>query len=77
LPGLRVLGFMTIGAFLPDPEKVRPCFRKLREVFERTRELDLPNVTMRHLSMGMTNDFQVAIEEGANMVRIGTAIFRT
>jgi pyridoxal phosphate enzyme (YggS family) len=76
LPGLRVLGFMTIGAFLPDPEKVRPCFRKLRELFEKAREMDLPNVTMRHLSMGMTSDFPVAIEEGANMVRIGTAIFR-
>lgn len=76
LSGIRVLGLMTIGAFLPDPEQVRPCFRQLRGIFERAKDLELPNVQMRYLSMGMTSDFQVAIEEGANMVRIGTAIFR-
>jgi pyridoxal phosphate enzyme (YggS family) len=77
LPGLRILGLMTIGAFLPEAERVRPCFRQLRGIFERAKDLELPNGDMRFLSMGMTNDFEVAIEEGANMVRIGTAIFRT
>jgi pyridoxal phosphate enzyme (YggS family) len=76
LSGLRVQGLMTIGAFLPDPEAVRPCFRQLREIFERAGELELPNVRLRYLSMGMSNDFTVAIEEGANMIRVGTAIFR-
>ncbi len=76
LSGLRVQGLMTIGAFLPDPEAVRPCFRQLRELFERVGELDLPNVRMRYLSMGMSNDYPVAIAEGANLIRVGTAIFR-
>jgi hypothetical protein len=76
LPGIRVLGLMTMGVFSPDPEEVRPCFTKLREIFEQAKGLRVPNVEMRFLSMGMTNDFPVAIQEGANMVRIGTAIFR-
>ena len=75
LEGLRCLGLMTIGAFLPDPEQVRPCFVRLRKLFQQAVDLGVPNVEMRFLSMGMTNDFPVAIEEGANMVRIGTAIF--
>lgn len=73
--GLSVRGLMTIGAFLPDPEEVRPCFRTLRELKEKIIDARLPNVEMEYLSMGMTSDFEVAIEEGANMVRIGTAIF--
>ena len=73
--GLSVRGLMTIGAFLPDPEEVRPCFRKLRELRDRIIEANIPNIEMEYLSMGMTSDFEVAIEEGANMVRIGTAIF--
>ena len=73
--GLSVRGLMTIGAFLPDPEEVRPCFRLLRELKEKIIEADIPNIEMDYLSMGMTSDFEVAIEEGANMVRIGTAIF--
>jgi pyridoxal phosphate enzyme (YggS family) len=77
LAGIRCRGLMTIGAFLPEAEQVRPCFAKLRELFEQAEDCGIPNVQMRFLSMGMTNDFTVAIEEGANMVRIGTAIFRT
>lgn len=73
--GLSVRGLMTIGAFLPDPEEVRPCFRRLRELKEKIIEADIPNIEMEYLSMGMTSDFEVAIEEGANIVRIGTAIF--
>ena len=72
---VRVLGLMTIGPLVDDPEKARPCFAMLREIKERIEGMKLPNVEMRHLSMGMTNDFEVAIEEGADMVRIGRAIF--
>jgi hypothetical protein len=75
LPGLKVLGLMTIGAFLPDPEDVRPCFRRLRELRSIIEERVIPGVSMEHLSMGMTNDYQVAIEEGATIVRVGRAIF--
>lgn len=73
--GLSVRGLMTIGVFLPDPEQVRPCFRKLRELQKQIIEADIPNVEMEYLSMGMSSDYEVAIEEGANFVRIGTAIF--
>jgi pyridoxal phosphate enzyme (YggS family) len=73
--GVGVEGLMTIGAFLPDPEDVRPCFVRLRELRDRIAAAGLPGVSMAHLSMGMTGDFEVAIEEGATMVRIGTAIF--
>ena len=75
LPGLRVQGLMTIGAFLPDPEDVRPCFRQLRELRNTIEERVIPGVSMEHLSMGMTNDYEVAIEEGATIVRVGRAIF--
>jgi uncharacterized pyridoxal phosphate-containing UPF0001 family protein len=66
---------MTIGPFLPDPEGSRPMFRRLRELKDEIGSLAQANVTMRHLSMGMTGDFEVAIDEGATLVRIGTAIF--
>ncbi len=75
LPGLRILGLMTIGAFLPDPEDVRPCFRLLRQIRDSVEESVIPGVSMDHLSMGMTGDFETAIEEGATMVRVGRAIF--
>jgi pyridoxal phosphate enzyme (YggS family) len=68
-------GLMTIGPFLPDPEGSRPMFRRLRELKDEIRSLAQANVTMRHLSMGMTGDFEVAIDEGATLVRIGTAVF--
>ncbi len=72
---VRVAGLMTIGPFLPDPEGSRPMFRTLRGLRDEIRRLDLPNATMKHLSMGMTGDFEVAIDEGATIIRIGTAIF--
>jgi pyridoxal phosphate enzyme (YggS family) len=75
LSELRILGLMTIGAFLPDPEDVRPCFRRLRELRNTIEERVIPGVSMDHLSMGMTNDYEVAIEEGATIVRVGRAIF--
>jgi pyridoxal phosphate enzyme (YggS family) len=74
-PNLKVQGFMTVGAWLPDPEQVRPEFRLLRETRDRIEAESIPNVSTEILSMGMTNDFEVAIEEGSTMVRIGTAIF--
>ena len=72
---IRIKGLMTIGAFLPDPEAVRPSFVLLRTLQEEISEQRFEGVEMEYLSMGMTNDFEVAIEEGANLVRIGTAIF--
>lgn len=68
-------GLMTMGPRFGDPEDARPYFRATRDVFERLSASELPNVTMRYLSMGMSNSYQVAIEEGANLVRIGTALF--
>lgn len=75
LKGLRIVGLMTVGAFLPDPDDVRPCFRRLREIRDDIEERVIPGVRMAHLSMGMTNDFEVAIEEGATLIRVGRAIF--
>jgi len=75
LSHLRVEGLMTMGPRFGDPEAVRPYFRRTRRVFERIRSLNLPNVDMKYLSMGMTNSYRVAVEEGSNMVRIGTAVF--
>jgi len=72
---LIVKGFMTIAIFSSDPEKVRPCFKMLKEIFDEAKSMGLPNADITTLSMGMSSDFEVAIEEGANMVRIGTAIF--
>jgi len=75
LPGIRLKGLMTIGAFLPDPEQVRPCFQLLKQIQQKILDAGIDNVEMKYLSMGMTNDFEVAIEEGANMIRVGRAIF--
>ena len=75
MPGLKVQGLMTIGAFLPNPEDVRPCFVKLRNIRDAVTGRKIEGVKMKYLSMGMTNDFEIAIEEGANLIRIGTAIF--
>lgn len=72
LQHLSVGGLMTIGPLTPDPEGARPSFRMLRELKSDVEREGLP---MAHLSMGMTGDFEVAIEEGATMIRIGTAIF--
>jgi pyridoxal phosphate enzyme (YggS family) len=74
LPHLSVEGLMTVPAPAPDPEAIRPAFARLRELRDRLR--DAPGgATLRELSMGMSADFEVAIEEGATLVRIGTAIF--
>jgi len=75
LPHLRVRGLMTMGPFEGDPEDSRPYFKETRRVWEALKTLAIPGAEMRYLSMGMTNSWRVAIEEGATMVRIGTAIF--
>ena len=72
---LRVDGLMTIASFVEDPEMVRPEFRRLRQISEAYDASRSPRVNMRHLSMGMSGDYEVAIEEGATHVRIGSAIF--
>ena len=73
--GIRIRGLMTIGPFLPDPEGSRPMFRLLRELRETLSRHRQQNLDPVHLSMGMTGDFEVAIEEGATLLRIGTALF--
>jgi pyridoxal phosphate enzyme (YggS family) len=75
LPNIRVMGLMTMGPRSGDPEDSRPYFVITRQLFDRIKALKLPNVEMRYLSMGMTNSYRVAVEEGANLVRIGTKIF--
>ncbi|MDM8549609.1 YggS family pyridoxal phosphate-dependent enzyme [Desulfobacterales bacterium HSG2] len=75
LENLSVRGLMIIPPFYNAPEKVRPFFSALRELRDQIRESVPPNVGMDELSMGMTGDFETAIEEGATLVRIGTAIF--
>lgn len=72
---LQLQGLMTMGPRFGDPEDSRPYFKATREIFDRLAAINLPNVSMRYLSMGMSNSYQVAIEEGANIVRIGTKLF--
>jgi PLP dependent protein len=72
---IQIVGLMTIGPFLPDPEGSRPMFRTLRSLNRQLADIGQGNVNAIHLSMGMSGDFEVAIEEGATMVRIGTALF--
>jgi pyridoxal phosphate enzyme (YggS family) len=75
LQNIKVMGLMTMGPFSGDPEDARPYFQKTRKLFEEIKGLNLPGVEMKYLSMGMSNSYRVALEEGANMVRIGTKLF--
>ncbi len=75
LTGIEILGLMSVPPFLESPEDVRPYFRRLRALRDEAVAAGIPGIRMGHLSMGMSHDFEVAIEEGATMVRIGTAIF--
>jgi len=75
LGNIKIKGLMTMGPFSQNPEDSRPYFVETRKVFEKIKSLNLPNVEMKYLSMGMTNSYKIAIEEGANIVRIGTLIF--
>ena len=75
LANVRLVGLMTMGPAVGDPEDSRPYFVTTREVFDELKRLNIPNVEMKYLSMGMTNSYKVALQEGANMVRLGTLIF--
>jgi hypothetical protein len=75
LGNLRIQGLMTMPPYLRDPERVRPYFRRLRELSEEIAAVGFTGVEMAELSMGMSGDLEVAVEEGATLVRVGTAIF--
>ena len=75
LPHLQVQGLMTMGPRSGDPEDSRPYFLQTRQAFEALAEQGIPNVEMRFLSMGMSNSFHIALEEGANIVRLGSVLF--
>jgi pyridoxal phosphate enzyme (YggS family) len=75
LPHIRVRGLMTMPPFFDEPERARPYFRKLKRLSDLLAAEKIPGITMEELSMGMSGDFEVAIEEGATLVRVGSAIF--
>ncbi len=75
MPHLSIRGLMTMAPWYDDPEKARPCFSGLRHLRDHLVAENIPNVSLQELSMGMTDDFEVAVEEGATIVRIGRAIF--
>ncbi len=72
---IKVLGLMTVAPFCEDPEDVRWVFKKMKNIYDKVSTMNFKNTEMKYLSMGMTNDFEIAIEEGSNIIRIGTAIF--
>jgi pyridoxal phosphate enzyme (YggS family) len=75
LKNIKVMGLMTMGPELHNPEELRPYFRETKTLFDQVAELKIPNVEMKILSMGMTDSYKIAIEEGATLVRIGSKIF--
>ncbi len=75
LSHIRVQGLMTMGPQFGDPEDARPFFQETKKAFDRISSAGIPNIEMRYLSMGMSNSYRVAIEEGSNMIRIGTDLF--
>ena len=75
LPNLEIKGLMTIAPFVTDPEENRTYFRQIKQLSVDIKNKNIDNVSMDVLSMGMTGDYEVAIEEGATMVRVGTGIF--
>lgn len=75
LESLRFRGFMTMAPLVADPEEVRPVFRRLRELRDRLAPLFAPRYSLDELSMGMSNDYEVAVEEGATIVRLGSTLF--
>ena len=75
LSSIRVEGLMTMGPLVEDPEEIRPYFVEARRLFDEIATLRIPNVEMRVLSMGMSSSYEIAIEEGATMVRLGTVLF--
>jgi uncharacterized pyridoxal phosphate-containing UPF0001 family protein len=75
LKNLKLEGLMTMGPRFGDPEGNRPYFRKIKTIFDKLKSLDLPDTDIQYLSMGMSNSYTVAIEEGSTMIRPGTIIF--
>jgi PLP dependent protein len=75
LNNIRLNGLMTMGPFVDDPERLRPCFRLTKKLFDELSASALPDTEMKWLSMGMSDSYMIAIEEGANLVRIGTLIY--
>jgi pyridoxal phosphate enzyme (YggS family) len=72
---LKIMGLMTMGPAFGSPEDARPYFVETKMIFDKIKLLSLPNIEMKYLSMGMTNSYRIAIEEGANIVRLGTLLF--
>ncbi|MFC1508099.1 YggS family pyridoxal phosphate-dependent enzyme [Candidatus Omnitrophota bacterium] len=72
---IKIMGLMTMGPMTGDPEDARPYFIETKKLFDKLREIKIPDVCMKYLSMGMSNSYKVAIEEGANIIRVGTKIF--
>lgn len=75
LPHLRLCGLMCIAPNYDEAEQCRPLFREMYEIFQKVKEISFATANIKYLSMGMTHDYTIAIEEGANLVRVGTAIF--
>ena len=75
LENIRIVGLMTVAPFSENKEDVRWVFKEMKNLYDKVSSMNFKNVKMKYLSMGMTNDYDVAIEEGANIIRIGTAIF--
>lgn len=74
-PNIKIKGLMTMAPFDAERDEIRKVFRDLKELSDEINNMNIGNVEMKELSMGMTNDFEIAVEEGATMVRVGTAIF--
>lgn len=77
MKNLNIKGLMTIGLLSSETERVRKCFRLLKKVQQEISTANIPNVVMNELSMGMSSDLEIAIEEGTTIVRVGTAVFGT
>jgi PLP dependent protein len=75
LSNLKIMGLMTMGPRFGNPERSRSYFKKTKMLFDKVKKMALPGVEMKYLSMGMTNSYKIAIEEGANIIRVGTKIF--
>lgn len=75
LSNLKIKGLMTMGPRFGDPENSRPYFKLTKKIFNGLKKMSIPNVEMKYLSMGMSNSYKIAIEEGANIIRIGTKLF--
>lgn len=72
---IKVMGLMTVAPAFEDAEKSRPYFKEMKNIFDEVGRTNIQNINMKYLSMGMTNDFDIALEEGSNIIRIGTGIF--